>query len=163
MSSRAWSGPAPVPSPTVRTALSRSPGCASIGASWSGCRRCRAMNVSITAPASTLRCMPRYAWLHRSLVGSVPSAWHSASMASTPPTAPCRPSSCRTPSKPDVQSVRHPVTEGSTRRAIRRRIKSQRCGMHTEWPLPPVGMESVSAPADPSPSSRAMNMGTTVR
>jgi hypothetical protein len=39
------------------------------------------------------------------------------------------------PSKPDRQPPGHLVTEGSTWRAIRYRIKSQRCWMHTNKSL----------------------------
>ena len=59
------------------------------------------------------------------------SAATSPRTASTSPTVPCRPSSCRTRSKPDHHPTAHARSRGSTWRAIRYRIKSQRCGMHT--------------------------------
>ncbi len=58
------------------------------------------------------------------------SAATSPRMASTLPTAPCRPSSFQTRWKPDHPSVR-PLLKGSTWRAIRYRRKSQPRGMHT--------------------------------
>ena len=59
------------------------------------------------------------------------SAATSPRTGSTSQTAPCRPSSYRTGSKPDRRPTRHHLSKRSTWRAIRYRIKSQHCGRHT--------------------------------